>query len=115
MHSLTNRLILDLRALPVPIVAAVNGAAAGAGVGLALAADVVLAARSSYFLKEMLSSTRIAYTRRPLRSPLGAYLEPKPATQSFFWATRRIPGLQIASVHIPLNGFGAAPSSIGIV
>ncbi len=49
MHSLTNRLISDMRALPVPIVAAVNGVAAGAGVGLALAADVVLAARSAYF------------------------------------------------------------------
>ena len=36
--------------LPIPIVAAVNGAAAGGGCGIALAADIVLAARSSYFL-----------------------------------------------------------------
>lgn len=42
-------LIAGLRALPVPVVCAVNGAAAGGGVGLALAADIVLAARSAYF------------------------------------------------------------------
>lgn len=49
MQALSNRLILDLRELPVPVVCAVNGACAGAGVGLALAADVVLMARSAYF------------------------------------------------------------------
>lgn len=49
MRELGNKLILELRELPVPVVAAVNGACAGAGVGVALAADVVLAARSAYF------------------------------------------------------------------
>ncbi|QNK74374.1 enoyl-CoA hydratase/isomerase family protein [Variovorax sp. PAMC28562] len=49
MQSLSNPLIEAMRALPVPIVAAVNGAAAGAGVGLALAADITVAARSAYF------------------------------------------------------------------
>lgn len=36
--------------LPIPIVSAVNGPAAGAGVSYALAADLVIAARSAYFL-----------------------------------------------------------------
>jgi 2-(1,2-epoxy-1,2-dihydrophenyl)acetyl-CoA isomerase len=36
---------------PVPTIAAVNGAAAGAGANLALAADVVFAAESAYFLQ----------------------------------------------------------------
>ncbi len=49
MVSLSNRLVEDLRGLPFPVVAAVNGPCAGAGVGLALAADIVLAARSAYF------------------------------------------------------------------
>ncbi|SEO95378.1 Enoyl-CoA hydratase [Salinihabitans flavidus] len=43
-----------LRALsgcPVPTIAAVNGAAAGAGANLALAADVVIASESAYFLQ----------------------------------------------------------------
>ncbi|MGO4394664.1 enoyl-CoA hydratase-related protein [Variovorax sp. M-6] len=49
MQSMSNPLIEELRALPVPVVCAVNGPAAGAGVGLALACDIVLAARSAYF------------------------------------------------------------------
>ena len=49
MEALSNRLVEDLRGLPFPVVAAVNGPCAGAGVGLALAADIVLAARSAYF------------------------------------------------------------------
>jgi 2-(1,2-epoxy-1,2-dihydrophenyl)acetyl-CoA isomerase len=44
-----NPLIRQLRALPMPIVCAVNGIAAGAGVSLALAADVTLAARAASF------------------------------------------------------------------
>ncbi len=36
---------------PVPTISAVNGAAAGAGANLALAADVVIAAESAYFLQ----------------------------------------------------------------
>ncbi|MDM0051058.1 enoyl-CoA hydratase-related protein [Variovorax sp. J22R115] len=49
MQSMSNPLIEELRALPVPVVCAVNGPAAGAGVGLALACDIVVAARSAYF------------------------------------------------------------------
>ena len=42
------RALLDL---DVPVIAAVNGAAAGAGASLALLADVVVAAESSYFVQ----------------------------------------------------------------
>ncbi|AMM25000.1 enoyl-CoA hydratase-related protein [Variovorax sp. PAMC 28711] len=49
MQSLSHPLITGLRNLPVPVVCAVNGPAAGAGVGLALAADVTLAGRSAFF------------------------------------------------------------------
>ncbi len=46
-----NPLIEALFALDIPLVAAVNGPAAGAGCSLALAADIVIAARSAYFLQ----------------------------------------------------------------
>ena len=46
-----NGLIRKLRALPLPVVCAVNGVAAGAGANLALACDIVLAAKSARFIQ----------------------------------------------------------------
>jgi len=44
-------LALAIHAMPVPVVAAVNGVAAGAGANLALNCDIVLAARSASFIQ----------------------------------------------------------------
>jgi 2-(1,2-epoxy-1,2-dihydrophenyl)acetyl-CoA isomerase len=49
MQELSNPLITALQSLPVPVVSALPGVTAGAGVGIALAADIVIAARSAYF------------------------------------------------------------------
>ena len=44
-------LILGLRALPLPVVCAVNGVAAGAGANIALACDIVIATKSASFIQ----------------------------------------------------------------
>jgi len=46
-----NPLVRALRALPLPVIAAVNGVAAGAGANVALACDLVIAARSASFIQ----------------------------------------------------------------
>lgn len=46
-----NPLVRRLRGLPVPVICAVNGVAAGAGANIALSGDIVLAARSAKFIQ----------------------------------------------------------------
>jgi 2-(1,2-epoxy-1,2-dihydrophenyl)acetyl-CoA isomerase len=46
-----NPLVRRLQALPLPVIAAVNGIAAGAGANLALACDITIASRSSSFVQ----------------------------------------------------------------
>jgi 2-(1,2-epoxy-1,2-dihydrophenyl)acetyl-CoA isomerase len=50
LHNLYHPIILGLRNMPKPVVAAVNGPAVGIGCSLALACDLIVAARSAYFL-----------------------------------------------------------------
>jgi 2-(1,2-epoxy-1,2-dihydrophenyl)acetyl-CoA isomerase len=50
-----NPLIEALFDLSIPVVAAVHGPAAGAGCSLALAADIVIAAKSAYFLQAFIN------------------------------------------------------------
>jgi 2-(1,2-epoxy-1,2-dihydrophenyl)acetyl-CoA isomerase len=61
-----NPIITAIREMPKPVITAVNGAAAGAGVSLALAGDIVVAAESAYFL--------LAFTRIGLVPDAGASL-----------------------------------------
>jgi len=44
-------LVLTLKNLPMPVICAVNGVAAGAGANLALACDIVVAAKSASFIE----------------------------------------------------------------
>ncbi len=51
LDTLYNPLVRKLRSLPMPVVCAVNGVAAGAGANIALACDMVMAARSAKFIQ----------------------------------------------------------------
>lgn len=55
LESHLNPLIEDVFDLPMPVVAAVRGPCAGAGCSLALAADIVIASRSAYFLQAFIN------------------------------------------------------------
>ena len=50
LREIFNPLVMRLRTLPMPVIAAVNGGAAGVGCSIALAADLVVAAESAYLL-----------------------------------------------------------------
>ena len=51
LESTYNPLVSAMRDLPIPLVTAVNGAAAGVGCSLALMGDLIVAGESAYFLQ----------------------------------------------------------------
>ena len=65
LRSTFNALVMKIVALPMPSVAAVQGACLGAGTGIALACDVVVAADDAKF-----ASPLVAWGRYRLRVPL---------------------------------------------
>jgi 2-(1,2-epoxy-1,2-dihydrophenyl)acetyl-CoA isomerase len=88
-------IITGLRAMPKPVVAAVNGPAAGIGCSLALACDLVVARESAYFLlafvniglvpdggSSLLVPERVGLARAAEMSMLGERI---PARQALEW------------------------------
>jgi 2-(1,2-epoxy-1,2-dihydrophenyl)acetyl-CoA isomerase len=88
-------IITGLREMPKPVVAAVNGPAVGIGCSLALAADLIVAADSAYFLLAFVNiglvpdggstaflPARVGYARAAEMAMLG---ERVPAQQALDW------------------------------
>jgi 2-(1,2-epoxy-1,2-dihydrophenyl)acetyl-CoA isomerase len=95
LDRLYNPLIRRLRQLELPVIAAVNGVAAGAGANLALACDLVLAARSAKFIQAfsrlgLVPDSGGTYVLPRLVGParatgLALLAEPLPAEQAAAW------------------------------
>jgi 2-(1,2-epoxy-1,2-dihydrophenyl)acetyl-CoA isomerase len=95
LREIYNPLIMRVRELAKPVLAAVNGVAAGIGCSLALAADLIVAAESAYFLLAFanigltldggaspLLVGRVGFTRA---SQIGLLAERIPAGQALDW------------------------------
>jgi 2-(1,2-epoxy-1,2-dihydrophenyl)acetyl-CoA isomerase len=117
LPDLSNRLkeiyhpiITGLREMPKPVVAAVNGPAVGIGCSLALAADLVVAAESAYFLLAFVNiglvpdggstaflPARVGYARAAEMAMLG---ERVPAEQALGWGliNQVVPDGEVESV-----------------
>jgi 2-(1,2-epoxy-1,2-dihydrophenyl)acetyl-CoA isomerase len=101
--------------MPKPVVAAVQGAAAGIGCSLALSCDLIVAAESSYFLlafvniglvpdggSSLLVPTRVGMARATELAMLGERL---PASEALAWGliNRVVPDEELATVSEQLT------------
>jgi 2-(1,2-epoxy-1,2-dihydrophenyl)acetyl-CoA isomerase len=95
LKEIYHPIITALREMPKPVVAAVNGPAVGIGCSLALAADLIVAAESAYFLLAFVNiglvpdggstaflPARVGYARAAEMAMLG---ERVPAEQALDW------------------------------
>jgi 2-(1,2-epoxy-1,2-dihydrophenyl)acetyl-CoA isomerase len=95
LHERFHPIITGIREMPKPVIAAVNGPAAGIGCSIALACDLVLAAESAYFLlafvniglvadggSSLLIPERVGFTRAAEMAMLG---ERVPAPKALEW------------------------------
>jgi 2-(1,2-epoxy-1,2-dihydrophenyl)acetyl-CoA isomerase len=95
LKEIYHPIITELREMPKPVVGAVNGPAVGIGCSLALAADLILAAESAYFLLAFVNiglvpdggstafiPARVGYARAAEMAMLG---ERVPAAQALDW------------------------------
>jgi 2-(1,2-epoxy-1,2-dihydrophenyl)acetyl-CoA isomerase len=108
LREVYNPVILAIRETPKPVVAAVNGPAAGVGCSLALACDLVLAAESAVFLLAFINIGLVpdggASLTVPARAGFGRAAEMAmlgeriPARQALDWglANRVIPDDELA-------------------
>ena len=115
LKSLYNPIIVEIREMPKPVVAAVNGPAVGVGCALALACDLIVAAESAYFLLAFVNiglvpdggssatvPARAGFARAAEMSMLG---EKVPADQALDWGlvNRVVPDDELAAEGLALR------------
>ena len=127
LETLYNPLVTAIRDLPVPIVTAVNGAAAGVGCSLALLGDIIVAAESAYFLQAFrriglvpdggstyLLPRMIGKARAMEMALLG---ERVPAATALDWGliNRCVPDAELMSTAMALaQALATGPASLGL-
>jgi 2-(1,2-epoxy-1,2-dihydrophenyl)acetyl-CoA isomerase len=116
LRAVYNPLILRVRTVPKPVIAAVNGPAVGIGCSLALAADLIVAAESAYFLMAFVNiglgldggaSALLPARVGSARAFEIAYLGEKiPAPQALDWGliNRVVPGDELSDTVTALAG-----------
>ena len=128
LETLYNPLVTAIRDLPVPIVTAVNGAAAGVGCSLALLGDIIVAAESAYFLQAFrriglvpdggstyMLPRAIGKARAMEMALLGERL---PAAQALEWGliNRCVPDAELMSTALGLaHELAKGPFSLGLI
>ncbi len=128
LETYYNPMFLRMRELPIPIVSAVNGVAAGVGMSFALSADLVVMAKSAYFLQAFAriglvpdgGSTyvlpRLIGVRRALE--LSMLAERLPAETALEWGlvTKVVEDNRLMDEAIELAGrLANGPMSLGLI
>ncbi len=128
LETVYNPLVTALRELSVPIVTAVNGAAAGVGCSLALMGDIIVAGESAYFLQAFrriglipdggstyLLPRSIGKARAMEMALLGERL---PAAKALEWGliNRCVPDAELMPTAMGIAGeLASGPASLGLI
>ncbi len=127
LETVYNPLVTYMREMAVPLVTAVNGAAAGVGCSLALLGDLIVAAESAYFLQAFrriglvpdggstyLLPRMIGKARAMEMALLGDRI---PAAQALEWGlvNRVVPDAELMSSAMALaQALATGPASLGL-
>ena len=127
LETVYNPLVTYIREMPVPLVTAVNGAAAGVGCSLALLGDLIVAGESAYFLQAFrriglvpdggstyLLPRMIGKARAMEMALLG---ERVPAAQALEWGlvNRVVPDAELMTTAMGLaRALADGPASLGL-
>jgi 2-(1,2-epoxy-1,2-dihydrophenyl)acetyl-CoA isomerase len=128
LETVYNPLVTLIRDMPVPLVTAVNGAAAGVGCSLALLGDLIVAGESAYFLQAFRriglvpdgGSTyllpRLIGRARAMEMALLGERVPAPKALEWGLINRCVPDAELMPTALGLaRELAAGPASLGLI